>query len=204
MRMVTSLPIETTHNRRMEGFINDPDLDGSFQINKGLCLARQLLCDLTNLGVPVGSELLDTVSPSSWLTSSPGALSVPAPRSLSSTMSSLLVFPSPLALGMVSINSLIRVPFISLTLFYTGTDGSVGIAVDAMKSASHPHAFMGVTEQSLAAIVKTTGNEDVHAILRGSSKGPNYDGEHVMAAAAFFEKSRPQYKPSTMINCFRT
>lgn len=91
-----------------------------------------------------------------------------------------------------------------LTSFHTGTDGSVSVAVDAMKSASNPHAFMGVTEQGLAAIVKTTGNKDVHVILRGGSKGPNYASEHVKSAAAALEKSRPQYKPSIMIDCSRT
>lgn len=89
-------------------------------------------------------------------------------------------------------------------LFKPGTDGSVNVAVDAMKSASNPHAFMGVTEQGLAAIVKTTGNKDVHVILRGGSKGPNYSAEHVKAVAASLEKSRPQYKPSVMIDCSRT
>lgn len=90
-----------------------------------------------------------------------------------------------------------------LIFLLTGTDGSVGVAVDAMKSASNPHAFMGVTEQGLAAIVKTTGNKDVHVILRGGSKGPNYDAEHVKSAAAALEKSRPQYRPSVMIDCSR-
>jgi 3-deoxy-7-phosphoheptulonate synthase len=89
-------------------------------------------------------------------------------------------------------------------LRHAGTDGSVGVAVDAMKSASNPHAFMGVTEQGLAAIVKTTGNKDVHVILRGGSKGPNYSAEHVKAVSASLEKSRPQYKPSVMIDCSRT
>jgi 3-deoxy-7-phosphoheptulonate synthase len=165
-----------------KGLINDPDLDGSFQINKGLRLARQLLCDLTNLGVPVGSELLDTVSPQfiadliSW-----GAIGARTTESqLHRELASGVSFP----VG-----------------FKNGTDGSVGVAVDAMKSASNPHAFMGVTEQGLAAIVKTAGNKDVHVILRGGSKGPNYDAEHVKAAAAALEKSRPQYRPSVMIDC---
>jgi 3-deoxy-7-phosphoheptulonate synthase len=79
----------------------------------------------------------------------------------------------------------------------------VSVAVDAMRSSSNPHAFMGVTEQGLAAIVKTRGNKDVHVILRGGSKGPNYESEHVKAAAKAIEKARPQYKPSVMIDCSR-
>ena len=105
------------------------------------------------------------------------------------------------------------------------------VAVDAMRSASNPHAFMGVTEQGLAAIVKTRGNQvcsrtvsdsflcmansratnlgsrvsqDVHVILRGGTKGPNYSAEHVKAAASAIEKARPQHHPSIMIDCSRT
>jgi 3-deoxy-7-phosphoheptulonate synthase len=140
------------------------------------------LCDLTNLGVPVGSELLDTVSPQyiadliSW-----GAIGARTTESqLHRELASGVSFP----VG-----------------FKNGTDGSVGVAVDAMKSASNPHAFMGVTEQGLAAIVKTTGNKDVHVILRGGAKGPNYSAEHVKAVATSLEKSRPQYKPSVMVDC---
>ena len=78
------------------------------------------------------------------------------------------------------------------------------VAVDAMRSASNPHAFMGVTEQGLAAIVKTRGNQDVHVILRGGTSGPNFAGEHVQAAAKSIAKARPQHHPSVMIDCSRT
>ncbi|THH09654.1 hypothetical protein EW146_g8625 [Bondarzewia mesenterica] len=165
-----------------KGLINDPDIDGSFQINKGLRLARQLLCDLTDLGVPVGSELLDTISPQyiadliSW-----GAIGARTTESqLHRELASGVSFP----IG-----------------FKNGTDGSVSVAVDAMRSSSNPHAFMGVTEQGLAAIVKTRGNQNVHVILRGGSKGPNYSEEHVKAAASAIEKARPQNHPSIMIDC---
>ena len=80
---------------------------------------------------------------------------------------------------------------------------SVTVAVDAMRSASNPHAFMGVTEHGLAAIVKTRGNQDVHVILRGGTKGPNYASEHVQAAAKSMEKARPQNHASIMIDCSR-
>lgn len=87
--------------------------------------------------------------------------------------------------------------------FKNGTDGSVGVAVDAMRAASSPHAFMGVTEQGLAAIVKTRGNQDVHVILRGGSKGTNFDAESVQAAAAAIKKARPGIHPSLMVDCSR-
>ncbi|EKM52597.1 uncharacterized protein PHACADRAFT_261128 [Phanerochaete carnosa HHB-10118-sp] len=165
-----------------KGLINDPDLDGSFKINKGIRVARQLLCDLTNLGLPVGSELLDTISPqyisdlTTW-----GAIGARTTESqLHRELASGVSFP----IG-----------------FKNGTDGSVTVAVDAMRSASNPHAFMGVTEHGLAAIVKTRGNQDVHVILRGGTRGPNYAAEHVQAAASAIAKARPNYHPSIMVDC---
>jgi 3-deoxy-7-phosphoheptulonate synthase len=165
-----------------KGLINDPAIDGSFQINKGLRLARQLLCDLTHLGVPVGSELLDTISPQylndliSW-----GAIGARTTESqLHRELASGVSFP----IG-----------------FKNGTDGSMTVAVDAMRSSSNPHAFMGVTEQGIAAIVKTRGNQDVHVILRGGTKGPNYSAEHVREAASAIAKARPRHNPSIMIDC---
>ncbi|EIW76709.1 3-deoxy-7-phosphoheptulonate synthase [Coniophora puteana RWD-64-598 SS2] len=165
-----------------KGLINDPDIDGSFNINKGIRIARQLLCDLTDLGVPVGSELLDTISPQyiadliSW-----GAIGARTTESqLHRELASGVSFP----IG-----------------FKNGTDGSVGVAIDAMRSSSNPHAFMGVTEQGLAAIVKTRGNQDVHVILRGGSKGPNFASEHVVAAASAIEKARPHHHASVMVDC---
>jgi 3-deoxy-7-phosphoheptulonate synthase len=88
--------------------------------------------------------------------------------------------------------------------FKNGTDGSISIAVDAMRASSNPHAFMGVTEQGLAAIVKTSGNKDVHIILRGANKGPNYSKQFVEPAAAACLKARPDRHPSIMVDCSRT
>ncbi|KAG6877523.1 hypothetical protein C0993_006387 [Termitomyces sp. T159_Od127] len=163
-----------------KGLINDPDIDGSFRINKGLRIARQLLCDLTDLGVPVGSELLDTISPQyiadliSW-----GAIGARTTESqLHRELASGISFP----IG-----------------FKNGTDGSVSVAIDAMHSASNPHAFMGVTEQGLAAIVKTRGNKDVHVILRGGTKGPNYAAEFVQDASKTILKKREW--ASIMVDC---
>ncbi|KAF7795142.1 hypothetical protein EIP86_006290 [Pleurotus ostreatoroseus] len=165
-----------------KGLINDPDIDGSFKINKGLRLARQLLCDLTSMGIPVGVELLDTISPQfmsdliSW-----GAIGARTTESqLHRELASGVSFP----IG-----------------FKNGTDGSMTVAVDAMRSSSNPHAFMGVTEQGLAAIVKTRGNQDVHVILRGGNSGPNYSAEHVKTAVASIAKARPQNHPALMIDC---
>lgn len=163
-----------------KGLINDPNLDGSFRINKGLRIARQLLCDITDMGVPVATELLDTISPQyigdmlTW-----GAIGARTTESqLHRELASGVSFP----VG-----------------FKNGTDGGITVAVDAMKSASNPHAFMGVTEQGLASIVKTCGNRDVHVILRGGSKGPNYSSEHVQAAVKQIGASRKW--PSIMIDC---
>ncbi|KAH9976768.1 3-deoxy-7-phosphoheptulonate synthase [Lactifluus volemus] len=165
-----------------KGLINDPDIDGSFQINKGLRQARQLLCDLTDLGVPVGSELLDTISPQylndliSW-----GAIGARTTESqLHRELASGVSFP----IG-----------------FKNGTDGSMTVAIDAMRSSSNPHAFMGVTEQGIASIVKTRGNQDVHVILRGGTKGPNFAAEHVREATNAIAKARPRHHPSIMIDC---
>ncbi|KAG8931711.1 hypothetical protein FRC02_002317 [Tulasnella sp. 418] len=163
-----------------KGLVNDPHIDGSFHINKGLRMGRQLLADLTDLGVPVGSELLDTVSPQyiadliSW-----GAIGARTTESqLHRELTSGISFP----VG-----------------FKNGTDGGVRVAVDAMSSASHEHTFLGVTDQGLAAIVKTTGNTDVHIILRGGSKGPNYANEYVSGAANDSEKAG--FARSVMIDC---
>jgi len=165
-----------------KGLINDPHLDGSFKINEGLRIARQLLCDITALGVPVGVELLDTISPQflsdllSW-----GAIGARTTESqLHRELASGVSFP----IG-----------------FKNGTNGSVTIAVDAMRAAEQPHAFMGVTDNGFAAIVRTCGNKDVHIILRGSTSGPNYKSEFVKAAAAAAEKARPDSHPSIMIDC---
>lgn len=165
-----------------KGLINDPDIDGTFQINKGLRVARQLLCDLTDLGLPVGSELLDTISPQfiadliSW-----GAIGA---RTTESQLHRELASGSSFPIG-----------------FKNGTDGSVTVAIDAMSSAANPHAFMGVTEQGLAAIVKTRGNQDLHVILRGGTSGPNYSEEHVAKAVADIEKKRKGKFASIMIDC---
>eukprot|EP00164_Ancoracysta_twista_P001333 GFYU01001740.1.p1 GENE.GFYU01001740.1~~GFYU01001740.1.p1 ORF type:complete len:382 (+),score=107.93 GFYU01001740.1:38-1147(+) len=143
-----------------KGLINDPELDGTFQINKGLRQARTLLSDIAEMGLPAGCELLDTISPQyisdlvAW-----GAIGA---RTTESQVHRELASGVSCPVG-----------------FKNGTDGNIQIAVDAIRSSSQPHNFLGVTKQGLAAIVSTTGNDACHVILRGANTGPNYDAENV-------------------------
>ncbi|WP_024867609.1 3-deoxy-7-phosphoheptulonate synthase [Pseudoxanthomonas suwonensis] len=146
-----------------KGLINDPDLDGSFNINKGLRLARGLLRDINLLGLPAGCEYLDTISPQyiadlvAW-----GAIGARTTESqIHREMASGLSCP----VG-----------------FKNGTDGNVRIAADAVMAASQPHHFLAVTKDGHSAIAATAGNPDGHVILRGG-KAPNYDADSVQAAA---------------------
>ncbi|MCB9652811.1 MAG: 3-deoxy-7-phosphoheptulonate synthase [Deltaproteobacteria bacterium] len=147
-----------------KGLINDPDIDDSFAINKGLRLARQLLLDLAERGVPAGTEFLDTVIPQfladlvSWSAIGARTTESQGHRELASGLS--------MPVG-----------------FKNGTDGSIRIAIDAVQAAAHSHHFIGVTKQGIAAIVGTKGNQDCHIILRGAHQGPNFDRESVAAAA---------------------
>jgi 3-deoxy-7-phosphoheptulonate synthase len=152
-----------------KGLINDPDLDGSFNINKGLRLARGLLCQINELGLPAGVEYLDTISPQyisdlvAW-----GAIGARTTESqIHREMASGLSCP----VG-----------------FKNGTDGNVKIAVDAVGAASHPHHFLAVTKEGRATVAATAGNPDGHVILRGG-KTPNYDAEHVAAACKLLEQA---------------
>jgi 3-deoxy-7-phosphoheptulonate synthase len=148
-----------------KGLINDPRLDGSFAINEGLRLARRLLRDLADLGLPAGCEFLDPISPQftsdlvSW-----GAIGA---RTTESQVHRELASGLSMPVG-----------------FKNGTDGGVQIAIDAVRSAAHPHSFLGVTEQGLCAIVSTRGNRDCHVIHRGGETGPNYDALYVEKTGA--------------------
>ncbi len=145
-----------------KGLINDPGLDGTYRINEGLRLARRFLLDLAELGVPAGCEFLDPVSPQytsdlvSW-----GAIGA---RTTESQVHRELASGLSMPVG-----------------FKNGTGGTVQIAVDAVRAAAHPHRFIGVTEQGLAAFVSTRGNPDCHVILRGGARGPNHDAKSVRA-----------------------
>ena len=151
-----------------KGLINDPNLNGSFAINQGLRKARRLLLDLGNMGVPAGSEFLDTISPQfiadliSW-----GAIGA---RTTESQVHRELASGLSMPVG-----------------FKNGTDGNIQIAIDAMGAAQRPHAFLGVTKQGVAAIVETAGNQHCHVILRGSNAGTNFDRDSVGGVARKLE-----------------
>ncbi len=146
-----------------KGLINDPDLDGSFQINKGLRLARELLLDINALMVPAGCEYLDPITPQyiadlvSWGAIGARTTESQTHRELASGLSCPVGFKN-------------------------GTDGNIKIAIDAIRAASQSHHFLGVTKGGISAIVSTNGNEDCHVILRGG-KRPNFDRESVDIAA---------------------
>ena len=147
-----------------KGLINDPDLDGSFKINKGLRMARQLLLDLSKQGLPCGTEFLDVVSPQyiddlvSW-----GAIGA---RTTESQLHRELASGLSCPIG-----------------FKNGTDGSVQIAIDAIGAACSPHHFLSIMEQGGSAIFTTSGNPDTHVILRGGKEGTNYDRATVCTVA---------------------
>lgn len=146
-----------------KGLINDPNLDESFEINKGLHLARSLLADLNEMGVPAATEFLDLITPQyiadliSW-----GAIGA---RTTESQVHRELASGLSCPVG-----------------FKNGTDGSLKIAIDAINAAGRPHNFLSLTKSGHSAIFATTGNDDCHIILRGG-KAPNYDAASVDAAA---------------------
>jgi 3-deoxy-7-phosphoheptulonate synthase len=147
-----------------KGLINDPDIDGTYHINKGLRLARQLLLDINNIGLPTASEFLDTQIPqyiadlTSWAAIGARTTESQVHREMASGLS--------MPVG-----------------FKNGTNGNVTIAADAVLAARSPHWFPSVTKQGVAAIFETTGNESCHVILRGGVRtGPNYQAEHVRDA----------------------
>ena len=152
-----------------KGLINDPDLNDTFQINKGLHLARQLLLDLADMGLPTGTEYLDLISPQyyadliSWGAIGARTTERQTHRELSSGLSCPVGFKN-------------------------ATDGDIQVAIDAIRSASQPHNFLSVTKQGHSAIFQTTGNEDCHIILRGG-KHPNYDMFSVDDAGAMLTKA---------------
>jgi 3-deoxy-7-phosphoheptulonate synthase len=146
-----------------KGLINDPNLDYSFEINKGLCLARKLLMDINEMGLPAGTEFLDLISPQyvadlvSWGAIGARTTESQGHRELASGLSCPVGFKN-------------------------GTDGTIRIAVDAIRAAKQPHVFMSLTKKGHSAIFSTSGNEDTHIILRGG-KRPNYDAESLDIAA---------------------
>src|SRR5688572_11938018 len=163
-----------------KGLINDPFLDGSFQINSGLRLARKLMLGVVDLGLPVGTEFLDTTLGQyyadlvSW-----GAIGA---RTVESQVHRELASGLSMPVG-----------------FKNRTDGDVQVAIDAIRSARHPHWFPSLTREGAPAVMGTTGNEHAHLVLRGGTRGPNFSAEHVDAAAAHLRKN--ELPPHLMIDC---
>jgi 3-deoxy-7-phosphoheptulonate synthase len=162
-----------------KGLINDPHLDGSYDINEGLARARKFLLDVNELGLPAGMEFLDTITPQytadlvSW-----GAIGA---RTTESQVHRELASGLSCPVG-----------------FKNGTDGGVQVAIDAIKTAETPHHFLSVTKEGHSAIISTSGNEDCHVILRGG-KSPNYDAKSVDAACKSLASGG--LTPSLMIDC---
>ncbi|MGW8228773.1 MAG: 3-deoxy-7-phosphoheptulonate synthase AroG [Gammaproteobacteria bacterium] len=161
-----------------KGLINDPDLDDSYQINKGLYVARKLLLDINGLGVPAATEFLDLITPQyiadliSWGAIGARTTESQVHRELASGLSSPVGFKN-------------------------GTDGTLSIAIDAIRAASQPHNFLSLTKAGHSAIFSTTGNEDCHIILRGGRE-PNYDAQSVAIAVNELESAKQN--PKLMID----
>lgn len=163
-----------------KGLINDPHLDGSFDINRGLRVARGLLLDLAKFGIPAGTEFLDTISPQyiadliAW-----GAIGA---RTTESQIHRELASGLSMPVG-----------------FKNGTGGSVQLALDAIGASAGSHHFLSVTKQGVSAIVSTTGNDCCHIILRGGSNGPNYDKDSIQEAVNSLEEQN--LPPQLMVDC---
>lgn len=153
-----------------KGLINDPFMDGSYNINSGLRMARGLLLRLAEMGIPAATEFLDVITPQyisdliAW-----GAIGA---RTTESQVHRELASGLSMPIG-----------------FKNGTTGCVQVAVDGIVSAAHPHCFLSVTKQGVSAIVSTSGNDSCHVILRGSSDGPNFGPEHIAHTWEIQQKS---------------
>lgn len=163
-----------------KGYINDPLLDGSFRINLGLRKARELMLEISDMGLPIATEFLDLLSPQylsdlvTWGAIGARTTESQSHRQLSSGLSCPLGFKN-------------------------GTDGGVQVAVDAIVAASSSHAFMGMTKLGTAAIFETRGNPDTHVILRGGKNGPNYDAASVEVCCQALRKAG--LREQVMIDC---
>ena len=163
-----------------KGLINDPDMDGTHKISKGLGIARQLFCAITDLQLPIASEMLDPITPQylsdmiSW-----GAIGARTTESQTHReMASGLSFP----VG-----------------FKNGTDGGLKIATDAMAASCRPHSFLGINFEGRTSIVQTKGNPDVHIVLRGGNDAPNYYPEDIKVTAELLRKNN--LSPAIMVDC---
>jgi 3-deoxy-7-phosphoheptulonate synthase len=163
-----------------KGLINDPGMDSSYDVERGLRTARALLLDVIDLGLPVGCEFLEPTSPQyiadtvAW-----GAIGA---RTTESQVHRQLASGLSMPIG-----------------FKNGTDGNVQVAIDGVSAASAEHVFFGVDDFGRGAVVQTAGNEDCHIILRGGTPGPNYDADSVSAAVAALTKAGKS--PKVMVDC---
>lgn len=153
-----------------KGLINDPYINDSFKIQEGLHIGRQLLLDITQLGLPTSTEALDPISPQylqdliSWSAIGARTTESQTHREMASGLSS--------AIG-----------------FKNGTDGGLSVAINAMKSAAKPHRFLGINGQGQVSVIRTKGNPYAHMVLRGGSNGPNYDSVHIKVCEDALEKA---------------
>ncbi len=163
-----------------KGLINDPDMDGSHKISKGLGVARQLFCAITAMHLPIASEMLDPITPQylsdiiSW-----GAIGARTTESQTHReMASGLSFP----VG-----------------FKNGTDGGLKIALDAMSASCREHSFLGINHEGRSSIVHTSGNPDIHLVLRGGESAPNYYPADIRKATELLREK--QLPPAIMVDC---
>ncbi len=162
------------------GLINDPHLDGSFDMGAGLEIARKLLRHITSLGLPTATEMLDPIS--AQYTSDIIGLAAIGARTTESQMHRALASGLSMPVG-----------------FKNGTDGSIDVAVHACISAAAEHSFLGITQDGVGAVVKTRGNPDGFVILRGSRQGPNYDVASVQKTLDLMQAAH--ISPAVMIDC---
>lgn len=163
-----------------KGLINDPNLDGTSDIQKGILIARKLLLELTNIGLPCGTEALDPVMPQylgdliSWTAIGARTSESQTHREMSSGLSTPIGFKN-------------------------GTDGNLETAVNAILSASKPHSFLGIDNNGQVAVTKTKGNDSTHLVLRGGSNGPNYFQENINESKKILEEVN--LSPNLIIDC---
>lgn len=163
-----------------KGLINDPELNGSHKVNEGIELARRILLEINNLGLPCATETLDPITPQymadliSWSAIGARTTESQTHREMASGLS--------MPVG-----------------FKNGTDGGLNVALNAMKSASQHHHFLGINNDGVSSVIQTSGNQNVHLVLRGGNNGPNYDSVSVhIAADALASGGLPK---AIMIDC---
>lgn len=163
-----------------KGLINDPFINDSFKIQDGLHIGRKLLLDIAELGLPTATEALDPISPQylqdliSWSAIGARTTESQTHREMASGLSSTVGFKN-------------------------GTDGGLSVAINALQSASKPHRFLGINGEGQVSVIRTTGNPYAHMVLRGGSKGPNYDSVHVRVCEQSLEKVG--LAPNIMVDC---